>query len=54
MATSPRLSDIDRWERETFGRESERDACFSTISGETVKPLYTEADLSDGDLDDAI
>jgi methylmalonyl-CoA mutase N-terminal domain/subunit len=45
MATQPRLTGFERWERETFGRTPERDAPFSTISGEPVKPLYTEADL---------
>jgi len=43
--TGHRGSDLDRWERETFGRTPERDAPFSTMSGEPVKPLYTEADL---------
>jgi methylmalonyl-CoA mutase, N-terminal domain len=46
MATTDhRGSDLERWERETFGRTRERDAPFSTMSGEPIKPLYTEADL---------
>jgi methylmalonyl-CoA mutase, N-terminal domain len=45
MATGQRMSDLERWERETFGATPERDAPFSTISGEPVKPLYTERDL---------
>jgi methylmalonyl-CoA mutase N-terminal domain/subunit len=45
MATRQRLSDLERWEGETFARTPERDAPFSTISGEPIKPLYTEADL---------
>jgi methylmalonyl-CoA mutase N-terminal domain/subunit len=45
MAITPRLTDIERWERDTFGRVSERDAPFSTISGESIKPVYTESDL---------
>jgi methylmalonyl-CoA mutase N-terminal domain/subunit len=45
MATGSRLTDLERWERERFGRAPERDAPFSTISGEPVKPLYTDADL---------
>ncbi len=53
MATQPRLTGFERWERETFGRTPERDAPFSTISGEPVKPLYTEADLP-SDPDEAI
>jgi methylmalonyl-CoA mutase, N-terminal domain len=46
MATTPRLTDVERWERETFGRVPERDAPFSTISGEPIKPVYTESDVS--------
>jgi methylmalonyl-CoA mutase N-terminal domain/subunit len=46
MATEPRAeSDAQRWEREVFGRTPERDAPFSTMSGQPVKPLYTESDL---------
>jgi methylmalonyl-CoA mutase, N-terminal domain len=45
MATGERVSGFERWEREAFGRAPERDALFSTISGEPVKPLYTEVDL---------
>jgi methylmalonyl-CoA mutase N-terminal domain/subunit len=48
MATRPRLNEAERWERETFARAPERDAPFSTLSGEPVKPLYTEADLPEG------
>jgi methylmalonyl-CoA mutase N-terminal domain/subunit len=51
MATTG--SDFERWERETFRAAPERDAPFSTISGEPVKPLYTEADLP-ADPDSAI
>jgi methylmalonyl-CoA mutase N-terminal domain/subunit len=45
MATRPRLTDLERWEHDAFGRAPERDAPFSTISGEPIKPLYTEGDL---------
>jgi methylmalonyl-CoA mutase, N-terminal domain len=45
MATTG--SDFERWERDTFRAAPERDAPFSTMSGEPVKPLYTEADLPD-------
>ena len=45
MATRPRLSDRERWEREVFARSPERDAPFSTISGEPIAPLYTAEDL---------
>ncbi len=51
--TGHRASDLERWERETFGRTPERDAPFSTMSGEPIKPLYTERDLPPGP-DDAI
>ncbi|TMM03871.1 MAG: methylmalonyl-CoA mutase [Actinobacteria bacterium] len=53
MATQPRLTDFERWEREAFGRTPERDAPFSTISGEPIKPLYTDADLP-ADPDESI
>jgi methylmalonyl-CoA mutase, N-terminal domain len=42
------MTDAERWERETFSRSPERDAPFSTMSGEPIKPLYTEADLPEG------
>jgi methylmalonyl-CoA mutase N-terminal domain/subunit len=45
MATRPRAADAERWERERFTATPERDAPFSTISGEPIKPLYTERDL---------
>ncbi len=45
MATTPRMSDLERWQRETFARAPERDAPFSTISGEPIKPLYSAGDM---------
>jgi methylmalonyl-CoA mutase N-terminal domain/subunit len=42
------MTEAERWERETFSRAPERDAPFSTMSGEPIKPLYTEADLPEG------
>ncbi|MFL5828898.1 MAG: methylmalonyl-CoA mutase [Solirubrobacteraceae bacterium] len=36
----------DEW-RAAYGLASERDAAFTTLSGEEIKPLYTEADLPD-------
>jgi methylmalonyl-CoA mutase N-terminal domain/subunit len=48
MATRSHTTDAERWERETFARTPERDAPFSTISGEPIRPLYTEADLPAG------
>src|SRR5260370_39340799 len=53
MATTLRQSDLERWERERFAAEPERDAPFSTISGEPIKPLYTERDLP-ADIDESI
>jgi methylmalonyl-CoA mutase N-terminal domain/subunit len=35
---------LDGW-REAFAASPERDASFTTLSGEPVRPLYTEADL---------
>jgi methylmalonyl-CoA mutase, N-terminal domain len=45
MATRSRLGEVERWEREAFSRSPERDAPFSTVSGDPVRPLYTEEDL---------
>jgi len=53
MAITPRQSDLERWERERFASSPERDAPFSTLSGEPIKPLYTERDLP-ADPDEAI
>ncbi|MFN2615735.1 MAG: methylmalonyl-CoA mutase [Thermoleophilaceae bacterium] len=46
MATAPRpMTDAERWFREKYAATGERDALFSTISGEPVEPLYTADDL---------
>jgi methylmalonyl-CoA mutase, N-terminal domain len=45
VAEPPRLSDAERWYREKYLQNPEREALFSTISGEPVNPLYTEADV---------
>ena len=37
---------LDAWRR-AYARTPERDAAFTTLSGEPVAPLYTEADLPD-------
>ncbi len=42
-----------RW-RESYEATPERDAEFSTISGQPVEPLYTEADLGDRAGEDRI
>jgi methylmalonyl-CoA mutase, N-terminal domain len=39
------MTDAERWYRERFSRLPERDALFSTLSGEPVAPLYTAEDL---------
>jgi methylmalonyl-CoA mutase, N-terminal domain len=50
MAVEPRaMTDAERWFRERYSRLPERDALFTTLSGEPVAPLYTEADLPDAD-----
>ena len=35
------MTDAERWYRERFERTPERDALFSTLSGEPIAPLYT-------------
>src|SRR4030095_10327770 len=46
MAVEPRpMTDAERWYRERFQRTPERDALFSTLSGEPVAPLYTPEDV---------
>jgi methylmalonyl-CoA mutase, N-terminal domain len=46
MATEPReLTALERWERERLNSAKQRDGLFTTVSGEPVKPLYTEEDL---------
>ncbi len=46
MAAEPRqVTDAERWFRERFSSTPERDAVFTTISGEPVEPLYTPEDV---------
>src|ERR671916_657926 len=46
MAVEPRaMTDAERWFREKYTRTPEREAPFSTISGEPVEPLYIAEDL---------
>src|SRR3954471_24062522 len=46
MATRPReMTDAERGFRERYSAQPERDALFTTISGEEVEPLYTVDDL---------
>ncbi|HEY0632908.1 MAG TPA: methylmalonyl-CoA mutase family protein [Thermoleophilaceae bacterium] len=41
------MTDAERWYRERYCTTPERDALFTTISGEPVEPLYTAEDLPD-------
>jgi methylmalonyl-CoA mutase, N-terminal domain len=46
MAVEPQaMTDAERWYRERFSRTPERDAPFTTLSGEPVEPLYTPDDV---------
>jgi methylmalonyl-CoA mutase N-terminal domain/subunit len=46
MAVEPRaITDAERWYRERFERTPEREALFTTLSGEQVAPLYTPEDV---------
>src|SRR5213082_917388 len=48
MATTPRpMTDAERWFRERYARTPEREAPFTTVSGEPIEPLYTQEDLAD-------
>ena len=47
MADPPRLSEAERWYREKYLKTPEREALFSTISGEEVNPLYTPDDVKE-------
>jgi methylmalonyl-CoA mutase N-terminal domain/subunit len=49
MATAPSrdVTDAERWYRDRYSASPERDALFTTISGEQVEPLYTSEDLPD-------
>jgi methylmalonyl-CoA mutase, N-terminal domain len=41
------MTDAERWFREKYARTAEREALFTTISGEPIEPLYTSEDLPD-------
>jgi methylmalonyl-CoA mutase, N-terminal domain len=43
------ITDAERWYRDRYCAEPERDALFTTISGEPVEPLYTHEDLPSPD-----
>jgi methylmalonyl-CoA mutase, N-terminal domain len=46
-APARQMTDAERWFRERYCKTPERDALFTTISGEEVEPLYTAEDLPD-------
>jgi methylmalonyl-CoA mutase N-terminal domain/subunit len=49
MATEERHElDPERWRRERYGATPERPVPFTTLSGDPVRPLYTEHDLPAG------
>jgi methylmalonyl-CoA mutase, N-terminal domain len=41
----PELTPEERWLRDVYGATPERRATFTTLSGEPIRPLYTEHDL---------
>jgi methylmalonyl-CoA mutase N-terminal domain/subunit len=50
MAVEPRpITDAERWYRERYASTPERDALFTTVSGDGVEPLYTADDLPEPD-----
>ena len=44
-APARQLTDAERWFRDKYAATPERDALFSTMSGEEIEPLYTEEHL---------
>jgi methylmalonyl-CoA mutase, N-terminal domain len=53
MAVEPgAMTDAERWFRERFSRTPQRDALFTTLSGEPVEPLYGPQDV--GPFDERI
>src|SRR5437764_6125145 len=52
MAVEPEaIRRAQEWLEEEYARQPERDALFTSISGEEVKPLYTDQDLADTDVE---
>jgi methylmalonyl-CoA mutase, N-terminal domain len=45
MSSTSAITDAERWYRERYERTPEREALFTTISGERIEPLYTAEDL---------
>ncbi len=44
----------ERWFRDLYARQPERDELFTTVSGEPIKPLYTPADIEGKDFEEEI
>src|SRR5678810_195901 len=52
MAVEPEaIRRAHEWLKEVYARQPERDALFTSVSGEEIKPLYTEDDLAGKDTD---
>jgi methylmalonyl-CoA mutase N-terminal domain/subunit len=51
--TTTQLTREERWLRDLYGATPERDASFTTLSGEPIRPLYTARDLP-ADPDESI
>jgi methylmalonyl-CoA mutase, N-terminal domain len=51
MATEPRAPRRSHEWLEDYARKPERDALFETISGQAVRPLYTEEDRAESDAE---
>jgi methylmalonyl-CoA mutase, N-terminal domain len=52
MAVEPEsIRRAHEWLKEVYARQPEREALFSTISGEEVRPLYTPEDLAETDAE---
>ena len=52
MAVSPdSIRRAHEWLNEEYARQPERDVLFTTISGQEVKPLYTQEDLAETDVE---
>src|SRR4051812_23449541 len=45
MATEERTTDAERWFRERYCAQPERRASFTTLSGESIRPLYGPDDV---------
>ena len=45
MTEDSGMSRVQRWERDVYGATPERRKTFTTVSGEPIRPLYTEHDL---------